>query len=649
MSKEVKSRESRDLRLKREEVNQNPTVKNSGKIKMVDIKDIFIMIIMSLVFFGVAVFGLGSREVPATAWNPAKAGESFVVDFEKERNIAGVYLYFGMQEGEDNKSYNGVYNLEYADHEGSFKSFTTVQKRKLYGWQYVVPQNMEAVKTKRMKITVESPGGMMHEMVFMEEDYSKPVKEFKVVESKLEKEDLGAVTNLFDEQSTLKNPAYPAQNMYFDEIWHARTAYEYIHGLEPAEKTHPPLGKLMISIGIGMFGMNPFGWRIAGVLFGALMIPLMYLFGKKIFKKRFYAFCTAFLMMFDFMLFVQSRIGTVDVFMVFFILAMYYCIYDFYQKKSYEVGIKNTLQPLFLTGIFLGLGVSCKWISAFGAVGIILLIILAKYHELRDYYAAKAGYNLGKGYIGSISQMIQKSKKVNQEMVIKKYPWVQNYMQSNVKKTVLGILLFLIVLPSIIYFLSYIPILLKYESGFKGFFESQSYMLGYHAGTSEVHQFSSPWWSWPFMTTPLGLTSRGDIPYGKALSIVDMGNPLIWWVGIIAVIATVFLVIKKGDKRMMPIITAFAFLYIPWAFVPRVIFIYHFFACVPFMILCIVYIIKQLCDKIPSARKGVYGYLAAIFLLFILFYPIISGTMVDKSYIDTYLRWFKDSWIFYMG
>ena len=35
---------------------------------------------------------------------------------------------------------------------------------------------------------------------------------------------------------------------------------------------HPPLGKMMIALGEWAFGMTPFGWRIASVVFGAMLV-----------------------------------------------------------------------------------------------------------------------------------------------------------------------------------------------------------------------------------------------------------------------------------------------------------------------------------------------------------------------------------------
>jgi len=37
---------------------------------------------------------------------------------------------------------------------------------------------------------------------------------------------------------------------YFDEIYHARTAYENVVNVYPYEISHPPLGKLILSLGM---------------------------------------------------------------------------------------------------------------------------------------------------------------------------------------------------------------------------------------------------------------------------------------------------------------------------------------------------------------------------------------------------------------
>ncbi|HYP24974.1 MAG TPA: phospholipid carrier-dependent glycosyltransferase, partial [Actinomycetota bacterium] len=44
------------------------------------------------------------------------------------------------------------------------------------------------------------------------------------------------------------------QEMYFDEIYHARTAGEYLAGRDAYEYTHPPLGKELMALSIATFG-----------------------------------------------------------------------------------------------------------------------------------------------------------------------------------------------------------------------------------------------------------------------------------------------------------------------------------------------------------------------------------------------------------
>jgi len=67
---------------------------------------------------------------------------------------------------------------------------------------------------------------------------------------------------------------------------------------------------------------------------------------------------------------------------------------------------------------------------------------------------------------------------------------------------------------------------------------------------------------------------------------------------------------------------------------------------VPFMVFCIVYVIMFILEKKPKARFGVYVYLALVLVLFIVFYPVLSGLPVLKTY-AAFLRWFK-SWVFYL-
>ncbi len=110
----------------------------------------------------------------------------------------------------------------------------------------------------------------------------------------------------------------------------------------------------------------------------------------------------------------------------------------------------------------------------------------------------------------------------------------------------------------------------------------------------------------------------------------------------IAVFVALGLAIRRREKKLAVIFVAMAFQYLPWVIITRLEFIYHFFSTVPFMMLAIVYVIKCAIEKYENAKYVVYVYLGIVALLFVLFYPVISGMTVDSGYLRS-LQWLK-SW-----
>ncbi len=574
-------------------------------------KDMIIMCSMTVIYLIIALINLGSRNVPETPWTPLTSGESFVVDFGNKVDISRISYFCAL--GIDREA-NGEYQIQYLDEKNSFAELGALNKDNVFVWKYLDKN----VYTNKLKFIVNEPGGTLNEIGFFEKDSKEQIKNFKIIDKT---NNIGSVENLFDEQEKAAYLPTYLNGTYFDEIYHARTAYEHLNFIEPFENTHPPLGKLFISLGIIIFGMNPFGWRIIGTLFGVAMVPIMYLFGKKVFGKTFYAFCTAFLMMFDFMHFTQSRISTIDIYGTFFIILMYYYMFDYYVNKSYETGFKNSLKPLFLSGLFFGMGAASKWIAIYGGAGLALLFFKSRYNEYKEY------------------------KKLYKNKRTRKIPWLSSFISLNIKATMIACVLFFVIIPVIIYFLSYLPILnipgktnwLQEVIGY------QKHMYNYHSTLKASHGFSSPWWEWPIIKKPTWFYS-GSTLSGKVSTIATMGNPAIWWTGIITVFTSLFIAISKKDKKMFVIFIAITFQYVPWVLVPRITWIYHFFSTIPFVILSIVYMIKYLLEKYPGLKYGVYAYLAVVAILFIVFYPVISGFGASQEYING-LKWFR-SWVF---
>ena len=185
----------------------------------------------------------------------------------------------------------------------------------------------------------------------------------------------GVDSVLLDEQNTIPDSPSWFNSMYFDEIYHGRTAYENIKNIYPYEITHPPLGKIIISLGIRIFGMTPFGYRFMGAFFGVLMLLPLYILLKNMFGKTKVAMCGTLLFAFEFMHFTQTRIATIDTYGVFFTLLSFLFMWR-WMTAPYTAKLRTTWLDLFLCGLSFGLGCACKWTVLYAGVGLAALWLL---------------------------------------------------------------------------------------------------------------------------------------------------------------------------------------------------------------------------------------------------------------------------------
>lgn len=175
--------------------------------------------------------------------------------------------------------------------------------------------------------------------------------------------------------------------------------------------------------------------------------------------------------------------------------------------------------------------------------------------------------------------------------------------------------------------------------------ELQKSILSYHAGLSgDTHYFRSPWYQWPIIWWPMWYYSGSSyLDSGMISSISCMGNPAVWWMGLIALI---FVLISAAWKRKAPknyiaVLIGFASQFLPWVLVPRSTFIYHYFASVPFIILCTALLLGRIYKRNKKAGAWVSCVLLGLALiLFAAFYPLESGLPVSRNYAQ-YLRWFN--------
>jgi len=183
------------------------------------------------------------------------------------------------------------------------------------------------------------------------------------------------------------------------------------------------------------------------------------------------------------------------------------------------------------------------------------------------------------------------------------------------------------VVPLIIYLSSYIPMFLTgHDLG--TWWGMQKQMWWYHTGLDATHPYTSAWWSWPLLEKPVYLYMSDEIG-GFVSRIYAMGNPIIFWFGLVSVIISIFYSYFEKNKNLAFVVFAYLIFFVPWAASPRIMFLYHYLPSIPFMAIAIAYILRR-------NPKTIAYFLVPSALLFIYFYPHWAGLSVplwlDKSY-----------------
>ena len=414
---------------------------------------------------------------------------------------------------------------------------------------------------------------------------------------------------LCDEQSLVPDAISQLNSMYFDEIYHGRTGYEMLHAMSVYETTHPPLGKVFIMLGIAVFGMNGFGWRVAGALFGAAMVPLFYLLGRRLTRRPWLALVGAALFGLDFMRFTQSRIATIDVYVTFFILLGAYCML-WYAQTVLQKGVRAALLPMALGGLAFGLGCASKWTGIYAGAGLAVVyfwVLYARWRQQQPGFGREAALAIGGGVA------------------------------------------FFVAVPLLVYLASYLPYLWRDPSfGLGDWWQCQVSMYQYHSQLVATHAFESRWYTWPLMLRPVWYYMGSGLPQGAYASIAVLGNPVVWWGGLAALLAVGRRILcGKGSRRGAFVGVLFLAQLLPWVLVTRCTFLYHYFPALGFTLLALLLWLARLERRRPALAHGLaIGMVALAAVLFVWFYPVLAGVPVSEGWARS-LLWVP-SWGFYI-
>lgn len=618
-----------------------------------------------IIYSAVSLLTLGSTRAPQTAWTSSDYPEAVILDLGEEQESFSV-MYFARVSRYD---FSVAVSNDLTNWED--ETWAQMDQGQCWKWKYVT-ESVQAGDSRSytnsrhwfsgrfVRITAHQINLALCEVIFRNASGEVlPVTVAGHMSGEKASPLYSDPANLIDEQNSFEglpvlfsfSPDLVGEEMpttaqpswwnstYFDEIYHARTAWEFLHAESPYETSHPPLGKVLMSWGIAIFGMTPFGWRFAGAIAGVLMLAAIYLICKQLTKDTRISIFASCLLALDCMHLTQTQIATIDSFPVLFILFAYFFMLRFLQSDWRSEKRSHVLFDLGCSGLFMGLSIASKWIGVYAGAGLAVLffwhgfrIIMLEYREHRAL------------------DLLEPGKKISPNSTV----WLVFL------KICFWCLLFFVLVPGMIYSVSYVPYFAsRHFNSLKDYFSalwtSQQSMLSYHStpGLGMDHPFYSPWYEWPIIGKPMFYAAKSYIFNDElSYSIFCIGNPVIWWLAIPAVIIAVWLWIRNrtelldAPEKPLPVSSAldtslvflligFLAQYLPWTLVPRGTYIYHYFASVPFLILIISILFHQI--KLHSNLIGkitIMTVLAGALAAMILFFPYVTGIMAPVPWLD---------------
>ena len=636
-------------------------------------RDTLLMLAVTIIYSIVTLSTLGSTKAPQTAWKSTSSEERVYIDLGKQYEDFSM-LYFAqvsynnfsvavLDDGTDpvatrTDDNDDIWSAEYP---------AQMAEGMCFSWQYLDPSylsngkdtfvnasdfaSVQKLTGRYVRINPCQAGLVLNEIIFKDAQ-GNIIPAVTIIgheNGNVRSPNYSDPLNLVDEQNSLDGEPSWWNSTYFDEIYHARSAFELLHNQNVYEWTHPPLGKIIMSWFIAIFGMTPFGWRFGGALCGILMLPAMYLLVKQLTKRSSMAFIGMMLMTLDCMHFTQTRIATIDSYPVLFIILSYFFMLRFMQRDIVMADVKSLLSDLACSGFFMGCGFASKWIGAYAGLGLAVLFFWTCIRHLRMGHLAACMQNDGTARTAAERAILDKREHTAFKRVLILCLWC---------------LLFFVMIPLIIYLLAYADRFANREFAnvfaflkevYRENFAEYGSMLWYHGqpGLGMDHTFHSPWYEWPTMATPMYYASAAFKPEGMTYAIFCFGNPWIWLVALIGIAYTFYCWIRghryiigdqestfqlfRNDWDIGPAFILIGLLaqFLPWVLVPRGTYIYHYFASVPFLILGTVWMLHHLTMKYPqSGRRICIIYLVLCLVWFIILFPYASGVTTPNWWMD---------------
>ncbi len=439
---------------------------------------------------------------------------------------------------------------------------------------------------------------------------------------------------------------------------------------------HPELGKWLIGAGEQLFGMDPFGWRVASAVVGTLMVLVMVRLARRLTGSTLLGCVAGLLLCVDGMHLVLSRMALLDVFAAFFLLCAVSCLVvdrDWGRLRMARMvpgGWRPTWtdwgpvrglrwRPWRLSaGLMFGLAVSSKWttlvpLAAFGVLVVCWDAGARRALGVRRAFLRAAvvdglpafGYLVVVAfvvYVASWTGWLLHHDAYEQALAVNSYgPYWGDYTKTQ-PGSWLGETL------------QALRSLANYHRDAWAF-----HTAGLDAAT---HSYQSDPLGWLVQQRPVSVAVDSGIepgmlgcaaPPGSTClrQVLLLGNPVVWWLGTLAAAYAVVTWVVRRDWRCGLVVVGVASTWLPWLGQgDRPIFVFYAVTTLPFLVLATTLLLGRVLgpdDATPNRRAlgtavaGTCVLLAVV--AFAWFWPLYTHQLLTHA---DWLRrmWFR-SWI----
>ena len=480
------------------------------------------------------------------------------------------------------------------------------------------------------------------------------------------------------------NLGYP-NKLVFDETYYAKDAYSLLtFGYErnwprdanasvvagttdvmestPAFIVHPPVGKWLIGAGEAIFGMNSFGWRVAPLVFGTLLVLVTIRLVRRVSKSTLIGGLAGLLITLDGLAFVMSRTALLDIFVAFFVVAGVSCLAadrDWFRNRLADYLEQHELPDLrgrfgpalmlrpwrLAAGICFGLAIGSKWNALYFLAAFALLSLAwdvgarrlagagrkAPIAVLRDGVPAFVSLVVVAGvvYLGSWAGWLSTSGGYDRD-------WGANNPDARTTQ-LLG-------------------------EALASWIHYQKDIWDFHTGdfiNNAEHSYRADPAGWLVVARPIGIDAVNDIPPGtdgclgpdNCIRVISgIGTPALWWVAIFALIAAAILWVGGRDWRFgIPVVGVLAG-WLPWfTHDDRPLFFFYAVAIIPFSAMAGALCIGRLLGEGRAGDRRMIAaivsgaFVALVAANFAYLYPILTDALLPyRSWLSR--MWFR-SWV----